>query len=385
MKSIIIAVFIFASFFDSQAETKAPLVRFQDKETELYGYKDLGGKIVIPAQYQYAETETFREAAIVTDTNNRTICIDRSLKVLFEPFQEDNTPDNLESGSVRVIRNGKIGFADASGREFIPPIYDYALPFSGEFAAFYSGGTYGSLDGLPDSQSEHFGWTGGLWGIINKNNDTIIPPQIDDELIQDLDIAGLTDKDPNSSSFAEFNVGGKRYFIENVIHSFEIFLEEFIPKAAEANLNYFRGHSMKVIDCTECLRANGGGRQGNESDQAESENEEKEYQSAEISIDDFIKNNYNTVFAKDSMTALLGNRNCFIVCQYDEPRFLSSLCNVMTQMNGLDLSGKYFELMLVVNHFNAGGKQWQERYSFIKTSDGYKFAGYAAPGRESAE
>ncbi len=381
MKRLIIAVCIVVSLFDLRAETKAPLVRFQDEETELYGYKDLGGKIVIPAQYQYAETETFREAAIVTDTNNRTICIDRSLKVLFEPFQEDYTPDNLESGSVRTTRNGKIGFADASGREFIPPIYDYALPFSGEFAAFYCGGKYGSADELPDSLSEHFAWIGGLWGIINKNNDTIIPPQIHDELIQDLDLAGLTDKNPNSSCFAEFNVGGRKYFIENVIDSFGIFLEEFIPMASEGNLNYFRDKSMKVIDCSECFRAIEGGRPGDESQQPATENGRKEYQSSEISIDDFIKNNYNTVFVKDSMNALLANRNCYIVCEFDEPRFLTTLCNTMIQMNGLDLNKKYFELTLVAKLYKAGREQWQELYSFIRTATGFKFAGCAAPNR----
>lgn len=381
MKRMIIAVLVIVSFFDLRAEQKAPLVRFQDEETELYGYKDLGGKIVIPAQYQYAETVTFRAATIVTDTNNRTVCINRDQKVLVEPFLEDYTADNLESGSVRTTRNGKIGFADASGREFIPPIYDYALPFSGEFAAFYSGGKYGSADGLPDSLSEHFAWTGGLWGIINKNNDTIIPPQIHDVLIQDLDLAGLTDKNPNSSCFAEFNVRGKKYYIENVIDSFKIFLEEFIHMAAEGNLNYFRNHSMKVIDCSECIPAIGGGRPGDESQQPATENEGKEYQSSEISVDDFIKNNFNTVFVKDSVKVLLSSKSCFVVSEFDEPRFLTTLCNTMIQMNGLDLNKKYFELTLVAKLYKDGREQWQKLYSFIRTATGFKFAGCAEPGR----
>lgn len=368
MRRIILAILVLAAFCELRAGVNVPLIRYQDTTTELFGFIDLEGKIIIPAKYQFIETDTFRVAAIVFDTNGRTVCIGRGQEVLFYPFTEDYTADRLESGSVRTIKDGKIGFADSCGREFIPPIYDFALPFSGEYAAFLSGGVYGSADGMPDSLSEHFSWTGGAWGVINKRNDTIIPPGIDNDLLEDLDIFTLTETDPKSSSFDEFSVGGKKYYIENVISSFENFLGEFIPMAAEGNTSYVKSHSFDFIDCSSCSSA----------PQENKKCIDREKVSPIVPIDEFINNYFNIVFAKDSMVALLDRKNCFFVCQLDQPSFLHAHGEDIGERIGLNKYYKYYDLTLVVNHQTAGGRYWQERYSFIKTRAGFKFFGYSA-------
>jgi len=103
-----------------------------------YGYKNLQGEIVIPlGKYQQCFTDTFKSFAFVYDdmlTNSKVIAIDRNEKILFEAYMFDNGPDWLEEGLFRIIRNGKIGYADVNGFIIIVPKYECAGQFENGIA-----------------------------------------------------------------------------------------------------------------------------------------------------------------------------------------------------------------------------------------------------------
>ncbi|MFZ5948387.1 MAG: WG repeat-containing protein [Stygiobacter sp.] len=99
----------------------------------LYGYKDLRGNIIIqPGKYIQCFTDTFRTFAFVFDeklTGSKFVAIDRNERILFDAYIFDNGPDYLEDGLFRIIRNGKIGYANEKGIIVIAPQFECADPF----------------------------------------------------------------------------------------------------------------------------------------------------------------------------------------------------------------------------------------------------------------
>ncbi|MDP3583484.1 MAG: hypothetical protein Q8S39_16225, partial [Ignavibacteria bacterium] len=50
-------------------------------------------------------------------------------KILFDAYMFDNGPDELADGLFRIIRNGKIGYADKNGFIVIEPKFECADKF----------------------------------------------------------------------------------------------------------------------------------------------------------------------------------------------------------------------------------------------------------------
>ena len=102
------------------------------------GYKNLKGEIIIPkGKYSYCFTDTFKNFAFVSDeklTNSKVVAIDRNENILFDVYMFDNGPDELEDGLFRIIRNGKIGYADKKGVIVIEPKFECAEQFENGIA-----------------------------------------------------------------------------------------------------------------------------------------------------------------------------------------------------------------------------------------------------------
>ncbi len=98
-----------------------------------YGYKNLQGAIIIPlGKYNYCFTDTFKNFAFVFDdklTDSKVVAIDRNENILFDAYMFDNGPDELADGLFRIIRNGKIGYADKNGVIVIEPKFECADKF----------------------------------------------------------------------------------------------------------------------------------------------------------------------------------------------------------------------------------------------------------------
>jgi hypothetical protein len=127
-----------------------------------YGYLNQKGDTIIPfGKYSICFTTKFDKFAIVGLPNKGFIGIDRNEKILFNIFVIDNGPDYLSDGLFRIIKNGKIGYADKNGNIIISPRYDCAYPFAKGRAAVGTGCKIKNED-------EHSLWIGGKWHVINK-------------------------------------------------------------------------------------------------------------------------------------------------------------------------------------------------------------------------
>lgn len=76
-------------------------------------------------------TATTTDSLAMTQTNDgKWVIMDSKKTMLYEVFIYDNGPDYPSEGLIRVVKNGKIGYADAKTYEIvIEPQFDCAYPF----------------------------------------------------------------------------------------------------------------------------------------------------------------------------------------------------------------------------------------------------------------
>lgn len=136
--------YLYFDIQESDSLEKPILHAVTDEEFLEYGarvaYVDPKGDTIIPfGKYAYFETDTLMHYANViehpADTiYGRQIGIDRDQRILFDLVMFDNGPEPFHEGLIRVIRNGKMGYANERGRVVIPCIYEYAKPFENGIA-----------------------------------------------------------------------------------------------------------------------------------------------------------------------------------------------------------------------------------------------------------
>ena len=103
------------------------------------GYINQKGDTVVPlGKYKFLFTDTVQQMAIVYTQDNRCIGIDKNQKELFQVYWYDNGPDYVQDGLFRIIKDGKIGFANEAGEIIIEPKYKCTEPFeNGKAKATY--------------------------------------------------------------------------------------------------------------------------------------------------------------------------------------------------------------------------------------------------------
>jgi hypothetical protein len=162
-------VFLLAGYINDNVHAQAKadcLVLTENAENE-FGYLSVKGDTVIPfGKYDHCFTSRFCGFAIVSEKEKGIVGINRKEEVLFNVFVYDNGPDPLSNGLFRIIKNGKIGFADHTGQIIISPQFDCAEPFSNGKARVGKGCK-------SEPAGEHSRWTGGKWFVINKKGKTI--------------------------------------------------------------------------------------------------------------------------------------------------------------------------------------------------------------------
>ena len=96
------------------------------------------------------------------EANGKWVIMDDSKKTLYDVFIYDNGPDYPEDGLIWVVKNGKIGYADAETYAIvIAPQFDCAFPFQ-EGKARVSNQCQTVQDG------EHSVWESDAWQEIDK-------------------------------------------------------------------------------------------------------------------------------------------------------------------------------------------------------------------------
>ena len=87
-----------------------------------------GDTVVAVGKYSLCWTDTIRTFGIVFD--QEFIAIDAYGRLLYEVYFYDNGPDWPEEGLFRILRNGKIGYADEEGFIRIEPRFACASQFA---------------------------------------------------------------------------------------------------------------------------------------------------------------------------------------------------------------------------------------------------------------
>lgn len=128
---------------------------------------------IIPfGKYAYYGTDTLEFYANVIEhpndsTYGRAVAIDREQHILFDIVIFDNGPEPFNEGVTRVLRNGKMGYANKFGQIVIPCKYDYAKWFkNGKAEVTYNAREFYDLD-------EHKQVESNEWFKIDKSGKTI--------------------------------------------------------------------------------------------------------------------------------------------------------------------------------------------------------------------
>lgn len=125
------------------------------------GYANSSGDIIIPeGTFNMCFTDTFINFSYVFDQQkygSEMVAVNRNKEVIFDAYLFDNGPDYISDGLFRIKRNGKIGFANQSGKIVIPPKYTCAFPFEdGKAKVAYTCTIL--KDDMGHSTSESDGW-----------------------------------------------------------------------------------------------------------------------------------------------------------------------------------------------------------------------------------
>ncbi len=110
-------------------------------------------------------TATKPKAATLTmtqTTNGKWVIMDNKKTTLYDVFLYDNGPDYASDGLIRVVKNGKIGYADAKTYAIvITPQFDCAFPFE-------NGKAKVSNKCKTIKEGKHIIWTSDAWQYVDK-------------------------------------------------------------------------------------------------------------------------------------------------------------------------------------------------------------------------
>lgn len=139
---------------------------------EACGYVNEKNEEVIPVgKYQRLYSTVFDKIAFVSIKGKPGIyVINRSEEVLFRVHTLDNGPDVVSEGLFRIIQDGKIGFADMTGKVVIEPKFHFVFPFQKDGTAVFNEG------GTLVREGDYTRYQGGKWGVTNKAGKIIVAP-----------------------------------------------------------------------------------------------------------------------------------------------------------------------------------------------------------------
>ncbi|WP_373549749.1 WG repeat-containing protein [Haliscomenobacter sp.] len=96
------------------------------------------------------------------EMDHKWVVVDEQKTVLYDVFLYDNGPDAPADGLYRIVKDGKIGYADESTNAIvIEPQYDCAYPFE-------NGKAKVSTNCKTVKDGEYDVWESDAWQFINK-------------------------------------------------------------------------------------------------------------------------------------------------------------------------------------------------------------------------
>lgn len=121
-----------------------------------------GGAVCAQNTSQTAGTTKTAPLRMKQNKAGKWVIINRKKQTLYEVFPYDNGPDNPSEGLIRVVKNGKIGYADAKTYAIvIAPQFDCAYPFE-------NGKAKVSNECQTVKEGEHSIWKSDVWKYVDK-------------------------------------------------------------------------------------------------------------------------------------------------------------------------------------------------------------------------
>jgi WG containing repeat len=98
----------------------------------------------------------------MVEIDHKWVLIDQEKKVQYDVFLYDNGPDYPSESLIRIVKNGKIGYADANTYTVvISPQFDCAFPFE-------NGKAKVSKNCKTIKEGEHSTWASDAWQYVDK-------------------------------------------------------------------------------------------------------------------------------------------------------------------------------------------------------------------------
>lgn len=179
MKKVLLIISLIPMISFSQ---KKDVLKYFISKDSLVGVKNQKGEIIVPAQFrvfsniengELVEGETIHfdgsKKGEEREKNAWGYVYDRKGNFLYQPFLYDNGADYFEEGVRRLVKNGKVGFADRNGKIIIEPVHDFVSQFNFGYASFCDGCDWEKTD------DEHKAIVGGDWGMMNFKGEIIQP------------------------------------------------------------------------------------------------------------------------------------------------------------------------------------------------------------------
>ncbi|MCV9386184.1 WG repeat-containing protein [Reichenbachiella ulvae] len=95
------------------------------------GYINSVGDTIIPiGQFYYCYTDTIKNYGIVLDHSGNCKALNNHGEYLYDVKWYDNGPDYLSDGMFRILKDGKIGYANSKGEIAIEPQFKCASQFN---------------------------------------------------------------------------------------------------------------------------------------------------------------------------------------------------------------------------------------------------------------
>lgn len=179
MKAIIAVLLLTLTSLSSMGHAREQSLKFSttvprqrnDSEPCLFDYergqvpdcirKSKSGALFVAAQYLKELDFDRYGLAVVLSHQEGWMYVDRNGRVLITGVAlMDNWADEFHDGLVRVVKNGKWGFANRRGRVVIAPIYDGAMNFENGRATVCRG-----CKSVGDGEHDYF--SGGNWYEID--------------------------------------------------------------------------------------------------------------------------------------------------------------------------------------------------------------------------
>jgi len=167
MKHTIIILLFIGFTFCLNAQKKNPnyLYRIQNVDEEC-GYINGKGDTIVPiGKYLLCQDSVIKKIGFVYG-NKGIFCIDAKGTELFEVFNYDNGPDYPSQGLFRIVKDGKIGYANMKGMVVIAPQYKCAWPFE-------KGKAKVSYNCKFRKEGEITMWEDGEWLFIDKKGNVL--------------------------------------------------------------------------------------------------------------------------------------------------------------------------------------------------------------------